>query len=454
MSAQLTIIGLRGVPMVQPGDDLAAITLAAYAATGVAPEDGDVLVVAQKIVSKAEGRIVDVATVEPSPQAIALAAEVDKDPRFVEVVLSESRRIVRHRPNLMIVEHRLGFVMANAGIDHSNVAPDDGSASGCCCCRSTPTPRPKRCGSELAARTGKRIAVIISDSFGRPWRRGTVGIALGAAGLPAVIDWRGQPDLFGRKLEVTETGFADEIAAAASLVMGQADEAMPMVLVRGLALVGARRARRRAGPARRARPVPMSAIATVRCWRCRAASAAPSWRSASTASCRPDTLTVVANTGDDFEHLGLSISPDIDTLLYTLSGSDNPELGWGRRGETWTFMAALEALGGETWFRLGDGDLATHVERTRRLAAGESLSAIIDDFRRRLGIARAAPADVRRPRAHPAAHRARAGSTSRIISCGCAASRWFRDRLRRRRRRARRIRISSPRSPTAICARS
>ena len=101
----------------------------------------------------------------------------------------------------------------------------------------------------------------------------------------------------------------------------------------------------------------------------------------------PEALTVVANTGDDFEHLGLAISPDLDTLLYTLSGQDNPELGWGRRGETWTFMAALEALGGETWFRLGDGDLATHIERTRRRKAGESLSAVIDDFRRRLGIA-------------------------------------------------------------------
>jgi LPPG:FO 2-phospho-L-lactate transferase len=101
----------------------------------------------------------------------------------------------------------------------------------------------------------------------------------------------------------------------------------------------------------------------------------------------PDTLTIVANTGDDFEHLGLAVSPDLDTLLYTLSGQDNPELGWGRAGETWTFMAALEALGGETWFRLGDGDLATHVERTRRLQSGESLAAVIDDFRRRLGIA-------------------------------------------------------------------
>src|SRR5579859_4160686 len=101
----------------------------------------------------------------------------------------------------------------------------------------------------------------------------------------------------------------------------------------------------------------------------------------------PDTLTIVANTGDDFEHLGLSISPDLDTLLYTLSGQANADLGWGRQGETWTFMAALEKLGGETWFKLGDGDLATHVERTRRLAAGESLSQIADDFRRRLGIA-------------------------------------------------------------------
>jgi LPPG:FO 2-phospho-L-lactate transferase len=101
----------------------------------------------------------------------------------------------------------------------------------------------------------------------------------------------------------------------------------------------------------------------------------------------PDTLTIVANTGDDFEYLGLSISPDLDTLLYTLSGQDNPELGWGRGGETWTFMAALEALGGDTWFRLGDGDLATHIERTRRLKCGESLTSIVDDFRRRLGIA-------------------------------------------------------------------
>jgi coenzyme F420-0:L-glutamate ligase/coenzyme F420-1:gamma-L-glutamate ligase len=233
MPAQLTITGLAGVPMVQPGDDLAAITLDAYAAADLTPQDGDVLVIAQKIVSKSEGRIVEVASVAPSERAIALAAETGKDPRFVEIVLSESRRIVRHRPNLIVVEHRLGFVMANAGIDHSNVGPDDGKER-VLLLPVDPDASALQLQQQLAARTKKRLAIIISDSFGRPWRRGTVGIALGAAGLPSVIDWRGQPDLFGRKLEVTETGFADEIAAAASLVQGQAAEATPIVLVRGL----------------------------------------------------------------------------------------------------------------------------------------------------------------------------------------------------------------------------
>jgi coenzyme F420-0:L-glutamate ligase/coenzyme F420-1:gamma-L-glutamate ligase len=233
MPSQLTITGLAGVPMVQAGDDLAAIALDAYAATGLAPEDGDVLILAQKIVSKSEGRMVDVSTVEPSPQAVALAAEVEKDPRLVEVILSESRRIVRHRPNLVIAEHRRGWVMANAGIDHSNVAPGDG-AERVLLLPLDPDASAQALQQRLAERTGKRLAIIVSDSFGRPFRRGTVGIALGAAGLPALIDWRGHPDLFGRTLEVTETGFADEIAAAASLVMGQADEAVPIALVRGL----------------------------------------------------------------------------------------------------------------------------------------------------------------------------------------------------------------------------
>jgi coenzyme F420-0:L-glutamate ligase/coenzyme F420-1:gamma-L-glutamate ligase len=233
MIDQVTIIGLHGVPMVQPGDNLGVIAIAALVEADIAPEVGDVLVVAQKIVSKAEGRLVDVATITPSHEAIALAAETEKDPRFVEVVLSESRRIVRHRANLIIAEHRLGYVMANAGIDHSNVGPGDG-AERVLLLPLDPDGSANALREQLIAAYGVPIGVIVSDSFGRPWRRGTVGIALGAAGLPAVIDWRGHPDLFGRALEVTETGFADEIAAAASLVMGQADEGVPIALVRGL----------------------------------------------------------------------------------------------------------------------------------------------------------------------------------------------------------------------------
>lgn len=234
MPNRVEIIGLPGVPMVQPGDDLAALAVSALVDAAIAPETGDVLVIAQKIVSKAEDRFVDVSTVKPSAKAETLAAQTGKDARFCEVVLSESKRVVRHRANLIIAEHRLGWVMANAGIDHSNVAPGDG-AERVLLLPLDPDASARAIREELVASYGVPIAVIVSDSFGRPFRRGTVGIALGAAGLPAVIDWRGHPDLFGRALEVTETGFADEIAAAASLVMGQADEAMPMVLVRGLA---------------------------------------------------------------------------------------------------------------------------------------------------------------------------------------------------------------------------
>jgi len=232
-SGTLTLTPLRGIKLVEPGDDLGAIAVAAFATNGIVPEDGDVLVVAQKIVSKAERRYVDVATVSPSERAIELARELDKDPRFVEVVLSESKRVVRHRPGLLIVEHRLGLVMANAGIDHSNL-PTEGGVERVLLLPEDPDGSARTLREHLVGVFGTSIAVIISDSFGRAWRKGTVGVALGVAGLPALIDMRGHPDLFGRELQVTETGFADEIAAAAGLLMGQAAEALPMVLVRGL----------------------------------------------------------------------------------------------------------------------------------------------------------------------------------------------------------------------------
>jgi coenzyme F420-0:L-glutamate ligase/coenzyme F420-1:gamma-L-glutamate ligase len=223
------IIPLQGLPLIEADDDLIELIASAFERNGVTPRGGDVLVVAQKIVSKAEGRLVELATVEPSAKAAELAAEVDKDPRLVELILSESVRVVRARRGVLIVEHRLGFVMANAGVDQSNVGPQ----------RALLLPRDPDRSAEalrrgLSARTRADIAVVINDSFGRAWRQGTAGVAIGAAGLPALVDLRGQPDLFGRKLEASIIGFADEIAAAASLVMGQADEALPAVLIRGL----------------------------------------------------------------------------------------------------------------------------------------------------------------------------------------------------------------------------
>ena len=231
MTQRLELFALPGLPMVRAGDDLPALILAGLVRAGQVLHDRDVVVVAQKIVSKAEDRTVDLADVVPSTQAIALAAEVGKDPRIVEVVLSESVRVVRSRPNLMIMQHRLGFVMANAGVDQSNVAEADGHQ------RALLLPLDPD-GSAEAIRTGlaeqAEVGVVISDSFGRPWRRGTAGVAIGSAGIPSVIDLRGQPDLFGRTLEVSIIGFADEIAAAASLLQGQAAESQPVVVVRGL----------------------------------------------------------------------------------------------------------------------------------------------------------------------------------------------------------------------------
>jgi len=230
----LALIAVPGLPLIRPGDDLAELVAAAMAAAGIVPIDGDILVVAQKVVSKAEGRFVDLAGIVPSSAAKALAVEVAKDPRFVEVVLSEARGVVRARPGVLIVEHRCGWIMANAGVDRSNVGVDDGGE------RVLLLPLDSdasaaRLKARWQDRFGCRLAVIVNDSFGRPWRRGTTGVALGAAGLPSLRDQRGIRDLFGRALQVTEIGFADEVAAAASLVMGQAAESRPVVLVRGLA---------------------------------------------------------------------------------------------------------------------------------------------------------------------------------------------------------------------------
>ncbi len=230
-SSSLTLTALGGIPLVKPGDDLAALLAASLRRARIAPEDGDIVVVAQKVVSKAEGRIVDLGGIKPSARAAGLAREVNKDPRLVEIILSESSEVIRHRKDVLIVAHRLGFVMANAGVDQSNVAGEDEQVL---LLPRDPDASAAALKSKLDREFGVNFGVIINDSFGRAWRNGVVGVALGAAGVPSLRDMAGVADLFGRKMRVTEVATADEIAAAASLLMGQAAEAQPAVHLRGL----------------------------------------------------------------------------------------------------------------------------------------------------------------------------------------------------------------------------
>ena len=232
-AVELRMIALAGFPQVAPGDDLALMTQAALARGELRLCAGDTLVFAQKIISKAEGRRIELRTVTPGARALELAKTVQKDPRLVELILGESRRIVRAAKDVLIVEHRLGLIMANAGIDQSNVA-DPARGEFALLLPEDPDASAGRLRERLRALTGCEPGIVISDSFGRPWRVGTVGVAIGCAGFPATLDLRGEIDMFGRPLRVTVVGHADEVAAAASIVMGQAGEARPVVLVRGL----------------------------------------------------------------------------------------------------------------------------------------------------------------------------------------------------------------------------
>ncbi len=232
---QLTLTTLPNVPLVQSGDDLAAIILLGLRDARIELQDGDVLVLAQKIVSKAEGRMVRLREVTPSPRALELARESGKDARFCEVVLWDAREIVRVREGLIIVETKQGWVCANAGIDRSNVAPHDEEEW----ILRLPEDADRSAGElrqRLRAETSSEVGIIVNDTHGRAWRNGAIGIAIGVAGLPAVEDLRGREDLFGYHLQVTTLGTADQIASAASLLQGQADEGTPIVHVRGLVI--------------------------------------------------------------------------------------------------------------------------------------------------------------------------------------------------------------------------
>ncbi len=226
----LSLTPLTGIPMVQPGDDLAGLILKSLESGGIHLEDGDVLVLAQKIVSKAENRLVYLPDVAVSDAARSLAAQTEKDPHLVQLILDESNEILRSRPGLIIVEHKLGFVCANAGIDHSNVKGSEDWVL------LLPTDPDASAGSIRAAienAAGVQLGVLVIDSHGRAWRNGTVGMTIGISGVPGLVDMRGTADLFGREMLVTFIGAADELAAAASLIMGQVNEGTPVIHVRG-----------------------------------------------------------------------------------------------------------------------------------------------------------------------------------------------------------------------------
>jgi coenzyme F420-0:L-glutamate ligase/coenzyme F420-1:gamma-L-glutamate ligase len=233
--AQLTLTAVPGLPLVRSGDDLAGLILAGLGRAGLTLADGDVIAIAQKVVSKAEGRLVRLGDVSPSARAVELGTLTLKDPRFVEVVLAEANEVVRAAPNVLIVEHRLGFVCANAGIDRSNVGPHaTGDDEMVLLLPADPDGSCRALRERFLEVTGARVGVLINDSHGRAWRTGTVGVAIGAAGVPALHDMRGHPDLFDYALQVTQIGLGDELAAAASLLMGQADEGRPVIHVRGI----------------------------------------------------------------------------------------------------------------------------------------------------------------------------------------------------------------------------
>lgn len=234
----MTTISLTAVsefPHIQAGDDVAQCLIDTLQQNGVVLNNGDILAMAHKVISKAEGRLVNLSTVVPGEQACNIALEVNKDPRLVELILQESDEISRMKPGVLVVRHRLGFTSANAGIDRSNVFQEMGEET-VLLLPVDPDKSAEKIRQVIQDKLGVDVGILIVDSHGRPFRLGTVGVAIGAAGLPTLWDRRGESDLYGYRLEHTEVGTADEIAAAASLLMGQAAEGTPVVLIQGLNL--------------------------------------------------------------------------------------------------------------------------------------------------------------------------------------------------------------------------
>ena len=223
---------LQDIPLIRSGDDLCTIIIESVESNKFEFSDGDILVIAQKIVSKSEGRLVNLKQILPSKRSIELASKIEKDPRLVELILSESKKVIRFKKGLIVVQNHQGVILANAGIDHSNVEQDDEKEQ-VLLLPKNPDGSAEKIHKSLLSRTGFNLGVIINDSIGRAWRNGTVGTAIGVAGMPAILDLKGREDLFGNPLLVSEQAIADELSSAASLIQGQADEALPVVLIKG-----------------------------------------------------------------------------------------------------------------------------------------------------------------------------------------------------------------------------
>jgi coenzyme F420-0:L-glutamate ligase / coenzyme F420-1:gamma-L-glutamate ligase len=231
---ELKFSQIIGIPLIKKGDNIAGILFESLIFQNITVEDGDILAVTSKIVSKAEGRLVNLTEVKPSEKALNLGLKTKRDPRLVEIILSESKEIIRSSEQAFIVEHNLGFICANAGVDHSNVQGNYGNQEDWYILLPTAPDHSADIIKEyFKEKSGKDVGVIIIDSHGRPWREGTVGVIIGTSQVPALVDLRGKSDLFGYHLKITKVAAGDELAAAASLMMGQADEKIPAIHVRG-----------------------------------------------------------------------------------------------------------------------------------------------------------------------------------------------------------------------------
>jgi len=225
---------LLDIPLIDTGDNIAEIIFHSAERQSIGFEDGDILAVTSKIISKAEGRMVNLTEIQPSGDAVALGKETKRDPRLIELIMRESKEILRVSDQVIIVEHRLGFICANAGIDHSNVLGSYGNKEDWFLLLPlSPDDSAEKIKTYIKQMTGRGIGVIVIDSHGRPWRKGTVGVIIGTSQVPALIDLRGKTDLFGYQLRISEVAAGDELAASASLMMGQADEMIPAIHIRG-----------------------------------------------------------------------------------------------------------------------------------------------------------------------------------------------------------------------------